>query len=147
VANGIVYIASDQFYAFDAITGASLWTAPARRPESLRSAAPSSNRHAPFSFNFSSPAVANGVVYFGSVDGSTYAFDAIAGAPLWNAATGAAITASPTVADGMVFVGSDDNNLYAYALDGGNNAIYKNRHTLPPSYASLHPDYRLKPSR
>jgi outer membrane protein assembly factor BamB len=132
VANGIVYIASDdgKLYAFRANTGTLIWSVPA----------------AVFPGN-SSPAVANNVVYVG--DQSTdaiYGFDATTGALLWSAATGGAIDGSPTVADGMVFIGSGDGHLYAYALDGGNNAAYR-RSTSPPSYASLHPDTRLKLTR
>jgi len=58
VANGVVYVGSDDFYvyAFDARTGTQLWTYPTN------------------SFIYSSPAVANGVVYIGSEDNNIYAF-------------------------------------------------------------------------
>jgi outer membrane protein assembly factor BamB len=68
---------------------------------------------------FSSAAVANGIVYVGSLDGHLYAFDATTGAPVWNAATGASICSSPAVADGAVYVGSGDGRVYAFDAETG----------------------------
>jgi outer membrane protein assembly factor BamB len=72
---------------------------------------------------FSSPAVADGVVYVGSEDGKLYAYAvgcASAGAsctPIWTGTTGGYIYwSSPAVADGVVYVGSEDGKLYAYAV-------------------------------
>ena len=61
----------------------------------------------------SSPAVANGVVYFGSDDKNLYAIDAVTGKEKWRFATGDRVWSSPAVANGIVYVGSRDNNLYA----------------------------------
>jgi len=63
----------------------------------------------------SSPAVADGMVFIGSMDNKTYALNATNGASIWNYTTGGGIQSSPTVADEKVFIGSDDN--YVYALD------------------------------
>jgi outer membrane protein assembly factor BamB len=62
---------------------------------------------------FSSPAVADGVVYFGCHDGFLYALDSATGAEKWRFRTGDMIQSSPVVADGVVYVGSDDGRLYA----------------------------------
>jgi hypothetical protein len=45
--------------------------------------------------------------------------------------------------------GSNGSSKYltAFVLNGGDNAAYKQRRTLPPSFAKLHRDYRLKPVR
>jgi outer membrane protein assembly factor BamB len=125
VANGVVYVGDEcdfenppqpincsnppHFYAFDAATGASLWTA-------ISSSAPVT----------SSPAVANGVVFVGSGDHKLYAFDAAGSLncsgtpksckPLRAASTGSGTESSPAVANGMVYVGSGDGKLYAYGL-------------------------------
>ena len=80
----------------------------------------------------SSPAAANGVVYVGSLDQKLYALDASNGHVLWTATTGERIYSSPAVADGMVFVGSHDHNLYAFALDAGNDAVYRGTRAPPP---------------
>jgi hypothetical protein len=62
----------------------------------------------------SSPAVTDGKVYVGSLDGKVYAFDALTGAFIWNYQTGDAVLSSPAVADGKVFVGSDDGQVLAF---------------------------------
>src|SRR5437867_3875286 len=76
------------------------------------------------SINASSPAVAGGVVYVGSLDGKLYAFSASGSTncsgtpktctPLWTGATGNFVVSSPAVASGVVYVGSNDDKLYAF---------------------------------
>jgi outer membrane protein assembly factor BamB len=61
----------------------------------------------------SSPAVAGGVVYVGSDDGSVWAFDASSGASLWSFATGGAVRSSPAIVDGVVYAGSSNGSVYA----------------------------------
>jgi len=126
----VVYIGSvdSKLYAYNAQSGALLWSVVTGDVINA------------------SPAVANGVAYIGSEDGVIYAYNASNGASLWTATTGDYIIASPTVADGMVYVTSADGKLYAYALNAGNNAVYKMRTTEPPSFSTLHPDFRLKPA-
>ncbi len=66
---------------------------------------------------FSSPAVANGMVYVASNDEKLYVFDANCRSncqPLWSFPTGKLINSSPLVVNGMVYIGSDDGNLYAF---------------------------------
>jgi outer membrane protein assembly factor BamB len=63
----------------------------------------------------SSPAVVNGVVYFGSEDATLYAVDADTGTKLWEFRAGNFINSSPAVIDGVVYFGSNDG--YFYALD------------------------------
>jgi len=71
---------------------------------------------------YTSPAVANGVVYVTSAtrndtsfmsDGKLDALNAQSGAKLWNYTTKSAVFSSPAVANGVVYVGSDDGKLYA----------------------------------
>ena len=69
----------------------------------------------------SSPAVANGVVYVGSVDTKVYALNASTGALIWSYATGNAVYCSPTVANGVVYIGSYDHKIYA--LNAGTGAL------------------------
>ena len=63
----------------------------------------------------SSPAVADGVVYF-SGDNNVYALDATTGEELWRFETGRG-SSSPTVVDGVVYAGNFDGCVYA--LDAG----------------------------
>jgi outer membrane protein assembly factor BamB len=73
---------------------------------------------------WSSPAVANGVVYIGSTGAGLYALDAASGSELWTVETGAplktvdnrfssSVVSSPLIVDGVVFFGSLDGKLYA----------------------------------
>ena len=61
----------------------------------------------------SSPAVANGMAYFGSDDEHIYALDAYNGQERWKVKTGGMVRSSPAVKDGVVYVGSGDFILYA----------------------------------
>jgi len=130
IANGVVYCASsdDHLVAFNATTGAIVW-----------------NITTGFGTASSSPAVANGVVYVGADTGKLLAYNATSGAFLWGASVTSQTSASPTVSDGVVYMPGSNSRLYAFALNGGNNAVYKNRNTAPPSFASLHRDPKLTP--
>jgi hypothetical protein len=77
----------------------------------------------------SSPAVANGVVYFSSTNGGTYGYDAsgtanctVTGttttcAPLWGAVSGKSGGGSPAIVDGVVYINVPGNGeVYAYSL-------------------------------
>ncbi len=68
---------------------------------------------------YSSPAVANGVVYVGSDDDNVYALNASTGALLWNTRRGLMSKSSPAVANGVVYVGSNDASLYALGASTG----------------------------
>jgi len=128
VANGTVFIESydGKLYAIDARTGEQKWVFAtggerrfnARHIHGLQPDAESMPD--PFDFYLSSPAVANGLVYFGSGDGNVYAVDAAIGALKWKFTTGDVVHASPAVAGGLVLVGSWDTNFYA--LDAATGA-------------------------
>jgi len=101
VANGVVFIGGgtdNNVYALKAKTGHKLWS------------------YQTGNWVGSSPAVANGIVYVGSLDGNVYALNASTGAKLWSYTTGNAVESSPAVANGMVYVGSDDGKVYAFGL-------------------------------
>lgn len=61
----------------------------------------------------SSPALANGVIYFCSMDGWLYAIDTLQGNKLWDYDTGATISSSPAYANGVIYFGASDGKLYA----------------------------------
>jgi len=107
VADGVVYVGSGytnkKLYAVDALTGDLIWDFTTGGSVS------------------SSPAVANGVLFFGSNDNTTYALDATTGDHLWNFTTGGRVISSPAVANGVVYFGSYDNT--TYALDASTGAL------------------------
>jgi eukaryotic-like serine/threonine-protein kinase len=128
VEAGIVYFESydSNFYAVDTATGALKWkfaTNGEKRfaAKHIHGMLPESEPMPdPFDFYLSSPAVSNGVVYFGSGDGNVYALDAATGAPRWKFQTGDVVHASPALAEGLLFIGSWDT--YFYALDAVSGA-------------------------
>ena len=73
---------------------------------------------------YSTPAVAFGRVYVGSIDGRVYSFDEDSGEIAWSHSTGAEVYPAPAVADTprsppTVYVGSADQHFYALdARDG-----------------------------
>jgi outer membrane protein assembly factor BamB len=81
-----------------------------------------------YTSNFeSSPAVVNGVVYFGSDDGNVYALNASTGAKLWSdATTGSPVRSSPAVANGVVYIASGGAMLIppsVYALNANTGTL------------------------
>jgi outer membrane protein assembly factor BamB len=68
---------------------------------------------------WSSPVVANGVVYFGSDDGHLYAVDAQTGQEKWRFKTEDDVRSSPAIANGVAYVVSYDGNLYAVNIQTG----------------------------
>lgn len=69
---------------------------------------------------FSSPAVADGVVYVGTESGLLYALDAATGRRLWRFRLPGSIGATPAIADGVVYIGAGG---HFYALDAKNGAV------------------------
>lgn len=68
----------------------------------------------------SSPALANGRILVGTLDGELYALDADSGDRLWSYRTGGAVHSSPAVSEeGRVFVGSFDGFLYCLNATSG----------------------------
>lgn len=61
----------------------------------------------------STPAVVDGIAYFGSEDYNLYAVDTYTGKEQWRFKTGSYIHSSPAVTAGVVYIGSQDHNLYA----------------------------------
>ena len=66
---------------------------------------------------FTAPAIANGLVYFGSYDKNFYAVSTADGSEVWRFGTGDIIISSPAVVGERVYFGSQDGNVYA--LDSG----------------------------
>jgi len=88
-------------YAFDAASGALVWTVITGDQITI-----------------AAPAVANGVVYIGSNDHVLRAIDALTGQVLWTYTTGNLVGGGAAVVNGWVYVGSLDKSLYAFHLPG-----------------------------
>src|SRR5262245_29912833 len=67
---------------------------------------------------FSSPTVADGVVYIGSNDGGLYALSAQDGSLKWRFATAGRIPSSPAVSGGLIYFTSYDGYIRAVDLAG-----------------------------
>jgi eukaryotic-like serine/threonine-protein kinase len=61
----------------------------------------------------SSPAVGDGLVYFGGYDTYVYAIDIATKQPKWKFQTGGEVLSSPAVSGDVVYIGSSDGYLYA----------------------------------
>jgi outer membrane protein assembly factor BamB len=128
VANGFVYIVSEDgtLSAFDAAGSKNCsGTVTAKTCTPLWASASGGSGYD----TSSSPAVANGVVYFSSTNGGTYGYDAagstnctVSGgittcAPLWGAVTGYIGGGSPAIVNGVIYINvSGDGVVYAYSL-------------------------------
>jgi outer membrane protein assembly factor BamB len=128
VVNGVVYTVSagGTLSAFDAAGSTNCsGTATAKTCTPLWTSGPGPSGYA----TDSSPAVANGVVYFSSTNGGTYGYDAAGSlncslsstaktcAPLWGAVTGFIGGGSPAVVNGVLYINvSGNGEIYAYSL-------------------------------
>ena len=68
---------------------------------------------------WSTPTVADGVVYFGSFDQGIYAVGLEDGVRRWRFPTEGGVTASPVVEDGLLYAGSIDSAFYAIDVVSG----------------------------
>ena len=112
IVNGVVYVQSglgypngqSSVYALNAQTGSTLWNVVLQQD-----------------LNSASPAVANGVVYVGAVDGTLLALNASTGKTLWTASLGTnnAIVTAPVVDNGAVYVEGDSVGLFAFNANTG----------------------------
>ncbi len=68
---------------------------------------------------WSSPAVSDGLVYFGDGNYYVYALDAITGEKRWAFETEGRVSSSPTVANGVVYIGSQSKFFYALHARNG----------------------------
>lgn len=85
----------------------------------------------------SSPAIAGGVVFFGSNDGSLYAVDQQTGTQKWKFDTKSRIPSSPNVAGGIVYFGSYDGFFYAVDAATG-KLVWKFQNAGEHRYSASH---------
>ena len=154
VANGMVFIGNEagKFYALDEDTGQLKWEKDVGG-YILGSSTVAHNRvyvpggHSIFALDqytgsikwsyrtddsvYSTPAVIDGMLFFGGWDSNVYALDEASGSLIWSYNVGALGTitySSPAVHDGRVFIGSENNNLYC--LDEFTGGFIWSYHTM-----------------
>jgi outer membrane protein assembly factor BamB len=121
VANGSVYVLSldGNAYSLDASTGKLQWKFQSAGESRLNAAglyglAPSREIIPDvWDFFLSSPAVHDGLVYFGSGDHNVYAVDAKTGELRWKYLAGDVVHSSPAIVNGTLYIGCWDGALYA----------------------------------
>lgn len=127
VADGVLYFVSSagSLAALDIADGKPKWVFPTEYEKRFEAknlhGYPPAAQTIPDAWDVytSSPAVADGKVYFGSGDGNVYAVDAKSGLLQWKFATGDVVHTSPAVVGGTVYVGSWDSVLYAIDAESG----------------------------
>jgi outer membrane protein assembly factor BamB len=127
IADGTVYFVSStgSLAALDASTGKPKWVFPMEYERKFEAknlhGYPSTAQTIADAYDLftSSPAVANGKVFFGSGDGNVYALDAETGILQWKFPTKDVVHSSPAVVNNVVYVGSWDSYLYAIDADTG----------------------------
>lgn len=94
---GVLYVGDSNggFFAFDADSGAQLWT------KTLDSEVATS------------PLVGAGKVFVATVIGTVYAFDAKSGTDLWSFQSGSPVTSTPVYSDGLLAVATQNGTIYA----------------------------------
>jgi outer membrane protein assembly factor BamB len=102
VVNNLVYVATDgTFYALNVQTGEPAWLSLIGRVSE------------------SSPAIADGLIVFGTDKGLIVALDATSRMEKWHYGTGIAdVVSSPLIANGTIFIASNDGNIYALTMNG-----------------------------
>ena len=60
----------------------------------------------------SGPAIVDGIIYFGSENGTIFALNALSGAQIWNRTTPMSADTSPAVVDGVVYIGCNSPDNY-----------------------------------
>jgi len=127
IDHGTLYVVSSvgALVALDVATGLPKWVFAAEYERKFEAKGlhgyPSPAQTIPDAWDLftSSPAVANGKVFFGGGDGGVYAVDAASGLLQWKFATHDVVHASPAVAGNTIYIGSWDSYLYALDADTG----------------------------
>jgi outer membrane protein assembly factor BamB len=127
VEGGLIYFVSSggALDAVDVATGKIRWVLPTEYERKFEAknlhGYPPAAQTMPDAWDMftSSPAVANGKIFFGSGDGNVYAADAQTGILQWKFATKDVVHASPAVVGNTVYIGSWDSYLYAIDAETG----------------------------
>ena len=119
IDGGLVYIASDDgcLYAVNAQDGTQAWRTDIGNAlaRDVRESLGTNTSPTGWDYKQSSPIVAEGRVYVGSLNGKVYALARDTGQVTWTYQTGGKVRSTPLFDNGTLYVGSWDK--YSYALD------------------------------
>ena len=103
--NELIIVPSEDgnLYAYDDDTGEPIWDRPFPVGDKI----------------WSTPAVSNGVAFFGSHNGYVYSVNLATGEEEWSRRTEGVVAGRPLLVDGMVVAGSFDKKLYAFDAQDG----------------------------
>ena len=103
--NQLVIVTSEDgnLYAYDDDTGEQIWDRPFSAGDKI----------------WSTPAISNGVAFFGSHNGYVYSVNLATGEEEWSQGTDGVVAGRPLLVNGMVVAGSFDKKLYAFDVQDG----------------------------
>lgn len=128
-ADGVVYAASPlgTIEAFDADTGKSLWKKHSRI-HGWFGWGDSKRKDALYA---GGPAVNDGLLVIGTLDGHVYGLNAKDGEPRWETSLSAGILAAPAIVGGRVVVRTNDGRVYSLNADDGKQQWVYDQSTVP----------------
>lgn len=124
VSDDLVYFGSydGNLYALNANTGKEKWKYKTQGLD-MPFNTTASPEHEVLGAISSSPAISNGVVYFGSWDGYLYALEANTGIEIWKFYAGDSLGTTPAISNGIIYFGDDEG--YFYAIDNTGHLKWK----------------------
>ncbi|HUU00078.1 MAG TPA: PQQ-binding-like beta-propeller repeat protein [Myxococcota bacterium] len=147
LAEGVIYATSydGHVYALKSDNGKRIWQFPTEKKaepppaESEEKAAKDGEKASeeatevkeqvpeikPGEFSYAAPAVKDGILYVGNLDGYMYAIQTSDGTLKWRFNAGEGITSTALVEGGVVYFGSKNDNVYAIDAGSGKKLIWK----------------------
>ena len=125
VSEGVVYTTSydGHVYALNTKRGQRKWQFPPAK--GAGSGRKKTEVIVPKEFSYAAPAVKDGVLYVGNLDGYLYALSTADGSLKWRFKTGGGVTSSALVEGQTVYFGSKDDNVYAIDAATGTKVLWK----------------------
>lgn len=128
-ADGVVYAASPlgTLQAFDAKSGKTLWKKHSRI-HGWFGWGDSKRKDAEYA---GGPAVSNGLLVIGTLDGHVYGLEASDGTPRWETSLSAGILSAPAIVGDHVVVRTNDGNVYSLNAASGEQQWVYDQSTVP----------------
>lgn len=129
VVDGVLYAASTDgdIEAIDATSGKTLWSKKSKTHGWFGWG----DKKRKDAFYAGGPAVANGLLVIGTLDGHVYGLDAKDGSPRWEANVGAEVITAPALVGGTAFVRTQDGRIYALDTSTGDRRWVYDQGNVP----------------